>query len=274
MASRPPASGGDSPRTGAGGSSSGGPGAGPLGSAAAFTAADIRQLQLRSLRPGFAAHDENPLSCSSVTEVVSGVTWGWGFSRATPFAKPAPAAAAASGNSTNKPAQKAQTGHCLRSGWLYYWREILSGLIICFAQVPESVAFAFMAHVEPPVALHAAWLMGLSASILGGRPGMINGATGAFAAVIATFVAAPSSSRNIADVEMLFPTVLLAALWIIVFAFTRLGKLVQLISTPVMIGCKPPSFSAAAPQSQFPTRVTFPCFSFSFPSCFVQFATV
>eukprot|EP00435_Cladocopium_sp_Y103_P006918 s1483_g2.t1 len=73
------------------------------------------------------------------------------------------------------------------------WLEILLGITIGFAQVPESVAFAFLAHVRPHVALHAAWVMGLFCSLLGGRPGMVNGATGAFAAIIATFLPVPSA---------------------------------------------------------------------------------
>ena len=67
-------------------------------------------------------------------------------------------------------------------------REIMLGIVICFAQIPESIAFALMAHVRPPVALHAAWVIGLVCGIFGGRPGMVNGATGAFAAIIGTFI--------------------------------------------------------------------------------------
>ena len=54
--------------------------------------------------------------------------------------------------------------------------EVLLGITICFAQIPESVAFAFMAHIKPPVALHAAWVVGLICTVLGGRSGMVNGA--------------------------------------------------------------------------------------------------
>ena len=72
-------------------------------------------------------------------------------------------------------------------------RETMLGVVICFAQIPESIAFALMAHVRPPVALHSAWIVGLICGLFGGRPGMVNGATGAFAAVIATFLPAPSA---------------------------------------------------------------------------------
>ena len=62
----------------------------------------------------------------------------------------------------------------------YIVREVLLGVTICFAQIPESVAFAFMANIKPPIALHAAWIVGFICSAFGGRPGMVNGATGGF----------------------------------------------------------------------------------------------
>ena len=88
-------------------------------------------------------------------------------------------------------------------------RETMLGVVICFAQIPESIAFALMAHVRPPVALHSAWIVGLICGLFGGRPGMVNGATGAFAAVIATFLPAPSApGANSAAIELLFPSVM------------------------------------------------------------------
>ena len=81
------------------------------------------------------------------------------------------------------------TAHVLHEDWFKWTKikqvdflktEILLGITICFAQVPESVAFAFMAHIRPPVALHAAWVVGLICTLLGGRSGMVNGAEGAF----------------------------------------------------------------------------------------------
>lgn len=72
-------------------------------------------------------------------------------------------------------------------------RELLLGMTIGFAQIPESVAFAYLANIKPPVALHAAWMVGLCCSVLGGRPGMVNGATGAFAAILAMFLPEPES---------------------------------------------------------------------------------
>ena len=89
--------------------------------------------------------------------------------------------------------------------------EILLGVTICFAQVPESVAFAFMAHIKPPVALHAAWVVGLICTLFGGRSGMVNGAEGAFAAIISTMVAVPEiQGDNGKGIELLFPSVMCA----------------------------------------------------------------
>ena len=84
------------------------------------------------------------------------------------------------------PAPEISWRDSLKQGWRgdaqFYGREILLGIIICMAQIPESIAFAYLARVRPPVALHAAWIVGLVCSCFGGRPGMINGATGVFAA--------------------------------------------------------------------------------------------
>ncbi len=66
--------------------------------------------------------------------------------------------------------------------------DILSGVTVSFALVPEAIAFAFVCHVSPLVGLYAAFIMGFLASILGGLPGMISGATGAIAVVFASLV--------------------------------------------------------------------------------------
>ena len=67
-------------------------------------------------------------------------------------------------------------------------KELLSGLTVALALVPEAVAFAFVAGVEPLVGLYAAFIVGLITSIFGGRPGMISGATGALAVVMVGLV--------------------------------------------------------------------------------------
>ena len=69
--------------------------------------------------------------------------------------------------------------------------DTLSGLTVALALVPEAVAFAFVAHVHPLVGLYAAFIVGLITAVLGGRPGMISGATGALAVVMISLVVDP-----------------------------------------------------------------------------------
>lgn len=115
--------------------------------------------------------------------------------------------------------------------------EVLLGIIITFAQVPESVAFAFLAHVRPPIALHAAWVVGLICGVFGGRPGMINGATGAFAAIIATFLPPPSvPGGNGEGIELLFPSVILAGVLMGLVWLLRGARYITLIPESVMVG--------------------------------------
>jgi len=107
--------------------------------------------------------------------------------------------------------------------------DILSGLTVALALVPEAVAFAFVAGVEPLVGLYAAFMVGLITSIFGGRPGMISGATGAMAVVMVSLVA-------IHGVEYLFATVVLTGLLQILFGIFKLGKFIRLVPHPVMLG--------------------------------------
>lgn len=110
-----------------------------------------------------------------------------------------------------------------------YKTEILSGLTVAMALVPEAVAFAFIAGLSPLTGLYAAFMMGLITSIFGGRPGMISGATGAVAVVI---VALAKSH----GVEYVFATVILAGLIQISAGVLRLGKLMRLVPHPVIFG--------------------------------------
>ena len=107
--------------------------------------------------------------------------------------------------------------------------EILSGLTVALALVPEAVAFAFVAGVHPLVGLYAAFIVGLITALIGGRPGMISGATGALAVVMVSLVA-----RH--GVEYLFATVVLMGLIQIVVGFMRWGKFIRLVPHPVMLG--------------------------------------
>ena len=107
--------------------------------------------------------------------------------------------------------------------------ELLSGLTVALALVPEAVAFAFVAGVHPLVGLYAAFLVGLITAILGGRPGMISGATGALAVVMVALVAQHG-------VEYLFATVVLMGLLQIIAGFMQWGKFIHLVPHPVMLG--------------------------------------
>jgi sulfate permease, SulP family len=107
--------------------------------------------------------------------------------------------------------------------------ELLSGLTVALALVPEAVAFAFVAGVDPTVGLWAAFFVGIITSAIGGRPGMISGATGAMAVVMTAFVV-------LYGLEYLFAAVVLCGLIQILCGLFKLGKFVRLLPHPVMLG--------------------------------------
>lgn len=107
--------------------------------------------------------------------------------------------------------------------------ELLSGITVALALVPEAVAFAFIAGVEPLVGLYAAFLVGLITSVFGGRPGMISGATGALAVVMVALVAQHG-------VQYLFATVVLMGILQFSAGILRLGKFIRMVPYPVMLG--------------------------------------
>ena len=107
--------------------------------------------------------------------------------------------------------------------------ELLAGLTVALALVPEAVAFAFVAGVHPLVGLYAAFIVGLITALIGGRPGMISGATGALAVVMVSLVA-------VHGVEYLFATVVLMGVIQIAAGIFRFGKFIRLVPHPVMLG--------------------------------------
>jgi len=107
--------------------------------------------------------------------------------------------------------------------------EILCGLTVSLALVPEAIAFAFVAGVAPLVGLYAAFIVGLITAIFGGRPGMISGATGALAVVMVSLVASHG-------VEYLFASVVLMGLLQLGAGFLKLGKFIRMVPHPVMLG--------------------------------------
>jgi len=110
-----------------------------------------------------------------------------------------------------------------------YKNEILSGLTVALALVPEAVAFALVAGVAPLVGLYAAFIVCLITSIFGGRPGMISGATGALAVVMVSLVTTHG-------VEYLFATVVLMGILQVIFGIFKLGKYIRLVPEPVIYG--------------------------------------
>tara|TARA_B100001248_G_scaffold237373_1_gene201287 strand:+ start:711 stop:2333 length:1623 start_codon:yes stop_codon:yes gene_type:complete len=117
--------------------------------------------------------------------------------------------------------------------------DILSGLTVALALVPEAVAFAFVAGVDPLVGLYAAFMIGLITSIFGGRPGMISGATGALAVVMVSLVAQGNAMGTPSEelgLYYLFLTVMLMGGIQILAGIFKLGKFVRLIPHPVMMG--------------------------------------
>jgi sulfate permease, SulP family len=107
--------------------------------------------------------------------------------------------------------------------------DLLSGLTVALALVPEAVAFAFVAGVDPLVGLHAAFIVGIITALFGGRPGMISGATGAIAVVLVALV----SDHGI---EYMYAAVALMGLLQILAGVFRLGKFIRMVPHPVMLG--------------------------------------
>lgn len=113
--------------------------------------------------------------------------------------------------------------------WLVVNRpQILAGITVALAQVPEAVSFSFVAGVDPIVGLQSAWVMGLMTSLFGGRPGMVAGATGAIAIVLPKIVEK--------GIGYMFYAIMLAGIIQMIFGFLRLGVLVRMIPHPVMVG--------------------------------------
>ncbi|WP_320008039.1 SulP family inorganic anion transporter [Maridesulfovibrio sp.] len=117
--------------------------------------------------------------------------------------------------------------------------DIFSGLTVALALVPEAVAFSFVAGVPPMVGLYGAFLMCFITAVLGGRPGMISGATGAMAVVMVNLVmegnalGAPGSNTGL---QYLFVTLLMVGVFQLLAGFFRLGKFIRMVPRSVMMG--------------------------------------
>lgn len=124
--------------------------------------------------------------------------------------------------------------------------DLLSGLTVALALVPEAIAFAFVAGVHPKIGLYAAFIMGLVTAIFGGRPGMISGATGAVAVIFAPMVAKAMEAAKVSGLSFeaqmesslgyLFSAVILMGMIQVVCGILRLGKFIRFVPHPVMLG--------------------------------------
>ncbi|WP_342305081.1 SulP family inorganic anion transporter [Methanolobus sp. ZRKC5] len=117
----------------------------------------------------------------------------------------------------------------LKNDELNLKNEVLSGLTVSLALVPEAVAFSIIANVSPLVGLYSAFIIGLITAIIGGRPGMISGATGAIAVVVVALVIQQG-------VEYLFAAVVLMGIIQISIGALKLGKFIRLVPHAVMFG--------------------------------------
>lgn len=107
--------------------------------------------------------------------------------------------------------------------------DVLAGLTTSFALVPECIAFALVAQLNPLMGLYGAFIICTLTALFGGRPGMISGAAGSMAVVIIALVIQHGA-------QYLLATVLLGGLLMILFGALRLGKLVRMVPHPVMQG--------------------------------------
>jgi len=107
--------------------------------------------------------------------------------------------------------------------------EILAGITVALALLPEVIAFAFLAGIDPIIALHASIIIGLCTSIFGGRPAMISGAAGSVAVVFVALIAVHGK-------EYLFATVVLMGIIQILVGIFKLGKFARMIPHPVILG--------------------------------------
>ena len=117
--------------------------------------------------------------------------------------------------------------------------DMLSGLTVALALVPEAVAFAFVAGISPIVGLYGAFMMGLVTAIFGGRPGMISGATGALAVVMVSLVKegnAMGTEGAMMGLQYLFATLVLTGLFQVAAGYFKMGKFVRMIPHSVMMG--------------------------------------
>ncbi len=115
--------------------------------------------------------------------------------------------------------------------------DFLSGITVSLALVPEAIAFAFILGIDPVIGLYAAFMMGLVTALIGGRPGMISGATGAVAVILAPLIRERVALGGMESaLGYLFAAVVLMGIIQVLFGVLKLGKFIRLVPHPVMLG--------------------------------------
>lgn len=132
-----------------------------------------------------------------------------------------------------------ETFHFYKEHPKILYKEVISGFTVAIMQVPESIAFSFVAGVPPLSGLHATVWMAIVTGLLGGKPGMISGAAGALAVVVADLTKEDGVLSHLNTTErlnVLYMTMVACGVAQILFAVFRMAKLVRLIPETGMIG--------------------------------------
>jgi sulfate permease, SulP family len=118
----------------------------------------------------------------------------------------------------------------LKEQWLGNVKgDILAGIVVALALIPEAIAFSIIAGVDPMVGLYASFCIAVTIAIVGGRPGMISAATGAMALLMVTLVADHG-------LQYLFAATILTGVFQILFGVLKLARFMKFIPRSVMIG--------------------------------------
>lgn len=118
----------------------------------------------------------------------------------------------------------------LKQTWFFNVKgDVLAGLVVALALIPEAIAFSIIAGVDPKIGLYASFSMAVVIAFAGGRPGMISAATGAMALLMVTLVKEHG-------LEYLLAATLLCGLFQIVAGYLRLGELMRFVSRSVVTG--------------------------------------
>lgn len=118
----------------------------------------------------------------------------------------------------------------LRHEWFGNFKmDLVAGIVVCMALIPEAIGFSIVAGVDPMIGVYGSFCIALMTSVFGGRPGLISGAAGAMALVLASLVKSHG-------VEYMLATTVLTGILQVILGFLKVGNLMKFIPKPVMIG--------------------------------------